>query len=363
MRVTPKRIFIFTGVLLAVAGLVALRILTASGAFATARRQDIAGCTSFALPGSAADLEMDRSSGIVYLSVLDRRALDGNALVTGTILKLDLNDPGAQALPATTGDPPGFRPAGLSLWAHPNGPRRLFVVNHAVDADGAEGRSVEVFEEEEDDHLFHYRKTVLDPAFVNPDDVAAVGPDQFYLTNHGGAGNVLTRAVETVIRPGWSDVLYYDGTKSSVAVSGRSFAGGVTVSADGLRLYLAEAGAKQLLIFDRDTETGSLYWSSLIEVAGAPDKLDIGEDGALWAAVEPNTWARERSLSSTTPAPTVILKFAAPVNGFSKAQTIYSNAGGDFSGGSAAVAHKNQLIIGSVTEKRLLRCPLPNPPG
>ncbi len=362
MRVTPKRIFIFVGVLLAIAGLILLRLATANGAFATVRPQNIAGCASLALPGSAADLEMDRSSGVLYLSVLDRRALDGNTLATGTILKLDLNDPAAQALPATTGDPPAFRPAGLSLWAHPGEPRRLFVVNHALDADGAVGKSVEVFEEE-DDHLFHYRKTLLNAAFVNPDDIAAVGPDQFYLTNHGGAGNALTRAIEAVIRPGWSDVIYFDGTHASVAASERSFASGVTVSADGLRLYLAEAGAQQILIFDRDTETGSLYWSSLIAVAGAPDKLDTGEDGALWAAVEPNSWARERSLSSNAMAPTVILKFAAPVNGFSKPQTIYANPGTDFSGGSVAVAHKGQLIAGSVSEKRILRCPLPNPPG
>lgn len=362
MRVNSKRIFISLGVLLVIGGLIVLRLAIANGAFATVRAQNIAGCSSLALPGSAADLELDRSSGILYLSVGDRRALDDKASAAGTVLKLDLNDPAARPLPATTGDPPGFRPAGISLWAHPDEPRRLFVVNHGRDAQGDVGKSVELYEEE-DDHLFHHRRAVVDEAFVNPDDVAAVGPNQFYLTNHGGAGNALTRAVEAVIRPGWSKVIYYDGFHTSVAVSDRSFASGVTVSADGLRLYLAEAGAQEILIFDRDTETGSLYWSGLIAVAGAPDKLDVGEDGALWAAVEPNTWARERSLSSNATAPTVILKFAAPVNGFSKPQTIYANAGNDFSSGSVAVAHKGQLIAGSVSEKRILRCPLPTPAG
>jgi arylesterase/paraoxonase len=279
-------------------------------------------------------------------------------LRTGTILRLDLHQPGSQPLPATAGDPPGFRPQGLSLWSHAPDPRRLFVVNRALDPEGAEQQSVEVFEEQPDG-LFHHEKTVRDALFAHPNDLAAVGPDQFYLSNDSGAHYALTRAFEALFQLAWSDVIYYDGAHASIAASGRASAAGVTVSADGLRLYLAETSARQIVIFDRDTESGSLYWSGLIELAGAPEKLDIGADGSLWAAVQPNSWAAMRDLSGAGPAPTMILRMPPPVNGFLKPQSVYVNDGGEFSAGSLGTAYGERLYVGSTTEKKLLICPLP----
>jgi hypothetical protein len=55
----------------------------------------------------------------------------------------------------------------------------------------------------------------------------------------------------------------------------------------------------------------------------------------------------------------MILKMAAPVNGFVKPQPIYVNDGREFSAGSIATVHGGRLMIGSITEKRLLVCPLP----
>jgi len=357
-----RRYLLGLGGALLVVALVVVRFLTVSGAFTAIEPQPLAGCTSQPLPGPAADLEIDRTAGIAYLSVLDRRSLDDNALIVGTIQKLDLNQPGAQPMPATAGDPPGFRPQGLSLWLRAEGPRRLFVVNRPLDASGREQQTVEVFEQQSDG-LFHHQKTLSDALFVHASDVAAVGPDQFYLSNDSGARNFLTRAVEVLFQLAWSNVIYYDGAHASVAVSDRSQANGVRASADGLRLYIAEAGARQILIFDRDPDTGSLYWSSLIEVPGAPERLDIAEDGALWAAIQPNTWARMRSLSSASVAPTMILTMASPVNGFSKAQRVYVNDGSEFSGGTASAAHRGRVILGSATESRLMTCPIPAAPG
>jgi arylesterase/paraoxonase len=357
-----KNLFIWLGAALLVVALVVARFLTVAGAFTDVEPQPLAGCASQPLPGPAADMEVDRTSGSVYLSVLDRRALRENPLIVGTIQKLDLNQPGAQSAPATAGDPPGFRPQGLSLWLHAEGPRRLFVANRPLDANGSELQTVEVFEEQPD-HLFHHLKTLSDPLFVRANDIAAVGPDQFYLSNDSGTRNFVTRAVETLFQPAWSSVVYYDGTHASLAVSDRSMVHGLTASADGLRLYMAEAGARQILIFDRDTDTGSLYWSSLIEVPGAPDKLDIGDDGALWAAVQPNTWARMRSLSSTSVAPSTIVMMASPVNGFSKVERVYANDGHEFSGATVGIAHGGRLILGSATESRLLICRAPASSG
>jgi len=353
-----KRILMCAGAVVAVAALVMLRLLTANGAFAGVHAQPLANCTSITLAGPVTDLEVNRATGIAYVAEFDSAAAVDDPLLNGTVLKLELNRPGAQPVSAIADAPRSFRPQGLSLWAHADESTRLFVVSRPLDNHSDDVETVEVFEEQADG-LFHHLKTVTDPLFVHPNDVAAVGADQFYVTNDRGARNFLTRAVEAVVRPGWSNVLYYDGAHASIAVSDRVFATGITVSADGLRLYFAEAGARELLVFDRDTLTGSLYWSSLIEVAGAPAKLDIAEDGALWAAVQPNTWALNRSLGSGGVAPTVILRFKAPVNGFSKAETVYANDGHEFSGGMAALSHDGRVFVGSVTEKRLFSCPVP----
>jgi arylesterase/paraoxonase len=358
MQGNLKHVSLALGATLLITALGALQYLSVRGAFAKIQPRAIAGCAAQPLPGSAEDFAIDRATGLAYLSVLDRRAARDEPLRTGTILKLNLKQQGAQPLPATVGDPPGFRPQGLSLWSHAPDPLRLFVVNRPLDAEGREEQTIEVFEEQPDG-LLHYQKTLRDALFVHPIDLAAVGPDQFYLSNDSGAHNALSRAVEALFQLGWSDVIYYDGAHASVAVSERKFGAGVTVSTDGLRLYLAEAGARQVLIFDRDTETGSLYWSGLIELAGAPDKLDIGADGSLWAAVQPNSWAAVRNLSSARPAPTMILRMPAPVNGFVKPQPVYVNGGGEFSAGSIGMVYAERLYVGSATEKKLLICPLP----
>jgi arylesterase/paraoxonase len=358
MGTNLKRVLIVLGAALVIAALIAVRFLSATGAFRTIQYRAVAACAAEPLPGSAEDMEIDHATGIAYLSVLDRRAAVNDPLLTGTILKVDLNQLSLHPVPATADDPPGFRPQGLSLWSHANQPRRLFVVSHPLDFNGRDEQTVEVFEERTDG-LFHHEKTVRDALFLHPSDLAAVGPDQFYVANDSGAHNVLTRAFELLFQLGWSDVVYYDGSHASVAASGRSLASGVMVSGDGLRLYLAESGAQQLLIFDRDTETGSLYWSGLIELPGGPANLDIAEDGSLWVAVHPNLWALMRNMSAGTPAPTMILRMAAPVTGFVKPQPIYVNSGAEFSAGSVGAAYRGRLFIGSVTERKLLVCPLP----
>jgi arylesterase/paraoxonase len=352
-----KRTFIGLAVLAVVAGIVALHLLDVTGAFDTINYRPIAGCNALALSGAAEDIEVDHSSGIAYLSVFDRRAAMTDNKVVGTVLKLDLSQPNGLLKPATAEDPPGFRPHGISLWAHGDGPARLFVVNHPLDASGLERQTVEIFEQRAD-QLFHHVKTVRDALFLHPNDVAAVGPEQFYVANDTGAHNTFTRLIEFLFQSGWSDVVYYDGTKAAIAVAGRAMANGVTASADGLKLYVAETAGRQLLIFDRDTETGALYWSGLIELPGGPDNLDLAEDGSLWIAAHPNTWALIQHIAKGKPAPTMILRLASPVTGFTKPEPVYVNDGTQISVGSVGASFRGRLLIGSFMDKKLLTCPL-----
>jgi hypothetical protein len=110
-----KRIFIVLGGALLVLALLVLHTFYAGGAFTSVRYHALAGCTFAPLPGAAEDLQIDHATGIAYLSVFDRRAAMHDAHATGTILKLDLNHPGAHPVPALADAPPGFRPHGLSL--------------------------------------------------------------------------------------------------------------------------------------------------------------------------------------------------------------------------------------------------------
>jgi len=353
-----KRIFIVLGAVVVVLALLFLHAFYAGGAFKSITYHALADCSAESLPGAAEDLAIDHANGTAYLSVFDRRAAMHDSSVTGTILKLDVNRPGAHPVPALADAPPGFRPHGLSLWLEGDGPKRLFVVNHALDAQGHEQQSVEVFEEAAD-QLFHHVKTVRDPLFVHPNDIAAVGRNQFYLANDSGAHNALTRLIEFLFQPGWSDILYYDGAHASVVVSGRAMGNGVMASADGLKLFIAETAAQQILVFDRDTETGKLYWSGRVGLPGGADNLDLAEDGSLWVAVHPNLWALVRNLFASSPAPTMILRMPAPVSGFNKPEPIYVNDGTQISAGSIGAAYRGRLFIGSVTDKKLLTCPLP----
>jgi arylesterase/paraoxonase len=317
-------------------------------------------CETIALPGSAEDIQIDRASGLAYLSVLDRRGRMTDRGIEGDILQLDaaaLDAPGAPApaaLSALAAKPPGFVPHGLSLHRMGDGKLRMSVISHPPDG----GHRIEIFEQRADG-LFTPVRSVRDPLFVSPNALVVTGPEQFYVANDSGAANGLQRAAELGLRHGLSTLVHFDGKAARVVAGGLASAVGLGMSPDGRHLYAAETLGKRLVVYRRDAGTAALDRIAEIPVEGAPDNVNVDGRGTVWLGVHGRTLDLVRHFGDAAhPSPTWILRWTPQIPGATP-QTVFLDDGRRLSAGSVGAALKGRLLVGSITEPKMLSCRLP----
>ncbi|MCY4341604.1 MAG: hypothetical protein OXE48_09625 [Gammaproteobacteria bacterium] len=310
-------------------------------------------CEAISLPGSAEDIVIDRLRGVAYLSVLDRRSLGGNRSVRGVIFALDLNtDPIGLSLPLAE-VPAHLHPHGMSLHQDEAGNTRLFVINHPRDRDGGAPEAVEIYERR-DDGLLHHLRSVSSGLLNSPNDLQAIGPEQFVAVNDTGAANGFERALEFLFGAGWATAVHYDGRSVEVAAEG--LAGGAGIAyADG-RFVIAETQGKRLRFMTMEPG-GRLSESARVAMPGFPDNIDADASGMLWVAEHPNGVALGRHFGDADyPAPSRFYRIAPDGTDL---ELIAADSGRRHSAGSVAARHQDKLLLGSITEPRVLVCQLP----
>ena len=139
--------------------LVVLDFLRFGGWFAELPPATDQRCRSLPLSASSEDIQIDRSRGLAFLSLLDRRGLISGTAKDGDIGILDLNDPDAAPLSALGSIPAGFRPHGMSLYPMGDGSYRLFVISHPPDG----SHVIEVFEQPLIGRAFFTRRVFFEP--------------------------------------------------------------------------------------------------------------------------------------------------------------------------------------------------------
>jgi len=342
-------------ILLALLAVITFDILIKAGAFVRIEPHFAGTCESLPLPGSAEDIQIDRTAGLAYLSVLDRRAMIEGKDVRGTILKVDLNAESLSAIPATANVPDDFRPHGLSLYAAPDEAQRLFVISHPRD----KPHTVEVFERGADG-LFAHVETIHNPLLVDPNAIVAVGSRQFYVANFSGASPGIERFIEMYFGRALAEIVYFDGEVMRAVDEPIAFGTGIAASADGGRVYVSEANARRLRINSRDSETGDLVLVEYVDIDTIPDNLNVAEDGAIWIAAHPKPYQLLKHLQDPArQSATQVLRVAGDPQAENRIQEIYLNAGDAISAGSVAALLGKRLLIGSMIEHELLVCRLP----
>jgi hypothetical protein len=140
---------------------------------------DAGSCRAIATAAGVGDISIDAARGIAYLAYLDRTPNAEGKEPTGTIMLVDLNAKEPRVRAALASDPTSFRPLALSVYAPPEGARRLFVV------DGGRGTlAIQVFEQSSTG-AFTLVQTLHDSRLTNPSAIVASGPDQFYVVSKG----------------------------------------------------------------------------------------------------------------------------------------------------------------------------------
>jgi arylesterase/paraoxonase len=355
---TAKRVAVITGtvVIVGVAALAA-RIMIMAGVFDTVTPIPRS-CKTLADVTGVEDIAVDSKDGLVFLSSTDRRAITrGTPSKADGIYTASLAHPEA-GFTHLAGAPATFHPHGISLYRAADGSLTLMAVNHLT----ADHSAVDIFEIVPANRTvgLHEVAAIEGGQLIHPNDLAAVGKQQFYVTNDHGSRTALGITLENYLTLPRANVLYYDGTMFHEAATGLVFANGINVSPDGNYVYVAESTARRVLTFRRDAFSGRLTQENAFAFPSGPDNIDVSETGDLWIAGHPKmfdllTYANDPS----KPSPTEIFHVRMTGGIPSSAEPVYVNSGREIGAGSVGATAGKSLFIGSIFDPKILECQLP----
>ena len=294
------------------------------------------------------DLTIDQSTGIAFVSSMDRWSARKLSDVHGAIFRLNLNDSVLTLSNLTANINFEFNPHGISLFQSSEGKKILFVINHKH-----AGNYVEIFEYR-NDSLIH-RESISDPLMISPNDLVGVGERSFYFTNDHNEKASTFRMIKDLLGIGTGNVIYFDGVKGiKTDVTGVRYANGININNEGSELYLAATSGKEVYVFDRDA-SGTLSKVGEISCDTGVDNIEVDTENNLWIGCHPQllkflAHAKDEQKLS----PSEIIRLTPTGKSQFKQETIYINDGSEISASSVAARFRNKLLIGPVFQSHLV---------
>ena len=156
---------------------------------------------------------------------------------------------------------------------------------------------------------------------------------------------------------GLSPLIYFDGASFKIVADDLKSSGGINVSHDLSEIYVGETGGESFRIYSL-TQDGSLNGlQRTVGLQRAVDNIDVDDSGDLWIANHTNTLALIKHFGdANSPAPTQVQMLRMTKEGEVELKTVYEDDGKEFSAGSVGARFGDELLIGSITERKLLRC-------
>lgn len=324
-------------------------LIPASGAFVDLKPRLVDQCDRVDVAPGTEDVTIDPDTNLAFISAADRRRADGSAAPTNGIYAMSVASP--HVVRRVSPDLADFRPHGISLWRGPDGDKRLFVINHRASG----GDSVEIFAVGEGGALSHLESVSFD-AMRSPNDVLAVGPRQFYVTNDRGFSTGIMSVLESYFALPFASIAYFDGETGRIVRKGLVYANGVNRSADGATIYVSELLKRRIAVFERDAATGALTPIKKIAVRTAPDNIEVARDGALWVAGHSKIFeflAHAKDPAAIAPSHVVRIN---PRSGENK--DLFVDTTGVINASSVGAAWDKTLIVGAVFDDHAMVCPM-----
>ena len=348
-----SRILIGLGVVLVLIVLFALKTFKDAGQFKTIESHCDCECTPVDGIVGPEDITIDPETKIAFVSADDRRAPGRGDSVQGAIWAYSLNPASPFLKNLTTNLPFAFHPHGIYLYRSEEGRKYLSVINHR-DND----HFIELFEfrNMQLDHL----ESIKGPLMTSPNDLLAVGPKQFYVTNDHGAATPRGRKVEDYLQLSRAYVLYYDGSEFRKIAGDIAYANGIAISRDGRTVYVASVLGRYIRVFERDVKTETLAHVTDIDLGTGVDNIEVDAEGNLWVGAHPQmlTFVKH-STDASVPAPSQVLKISAQGDGTYKIKEVYLNTGGEISASSVAAVYQDRMLVGAVFDDHFLDCTFP----
>jgi arylesterase/paraoxonase len=361
-RVRRSLIILAVSLVVTLAALV-VRWLNAGGAFTEVKPAFAGTCTAIpSAPGPGA-IAIDPEDRLGFVAVADRRALaQGRPARSDGIYAFALANPEA-GLKRVAGAPSDFHPHSISLTRARNGSLTLMAINLPSAGDPA----VDVFDVAVKDGVaaLKERSAITSGFLIRPESIAAVGPDQFYVTNSGTSVSGLGRFLETYVLMPRANILYFDGNLFRVVANGLSDARGVFVSADGAHLYVASRSGRSLNAFARGQLSGQLTPEGSLSIDSGLGGIGSDAKGGLLVAGTPRPFDEDRYRDGPAGrrAPSQVFQVALKSGIPASAEALYTNKGDEISAaGTASASANGHFFVGSALDRKILDCALETAP-
>lgn len=281
----------------------------------------------------------------------------------GKILTFNFNKPDEPPieLPLKNFNRTGFNPHGISLYRDPStGVVSLFVINHR-----AGEQVVEIFDFDRQTHSLIHRRSVIDELIWSPNNLYAIGPDSFYVTNDNffNGGNKLLwllhfYLLQDVLR---GNIVYFDGKKSMIATSGIN-ANGINMDKDERFIFASTSIGRTVKVFRR-RQDNTLELSQEIYFDSYIDNINVDPlTGNFWLVGIPRvTDAILHSTNVSHPSPSQVfeVKLGKPsTSGVAfpdyEVREVYVNDGKELSFATTAIVYQDRLLVGTLDNNMLL---------
>jgi arylesterase/paraoxonase len=285
------------------------------------------------------DFAIDAAHNAIFVSSRNRGAGRADSDPHDGLYLLKLNDPSAAAV-KLTGMPTDFHPDGLTLSRTPDGNETLLVIDHAHS--GAQVAVILSLTYDGDTPKLSQQTAVQSRQLTDPYDLAAVGPNQFYVTNAHATTGKLGRFAEDYLLWPHADVLLFNGMGFRIPVQRIALPDGI-LATNGF-LYVAAGNERRLLAFSREDFTGNLTEVGALSLPAKLGHISIDKGDLIVAG-------------QSKPGSAQVFRVHLDGKGIPQSyDTIFSDDGHMLNGASAAAIQGGHLFIGSARDSKMLVC-------
>lgn len=346
-RITFSLPLFTSGLLLVMAVFYTVVKLVQLGAFTKAEGNPLTDYRIMATVEGPEALQIDQEAEILYF--ISNNPCRVNPAI-GSIYLVDLNNQNAEAkqlaIPLTD-----FQPHGLSFFYDETG-KYLFTNNHRVDGK----HTVEIFQLIAEDTLTHLR-TVTSELLSSPNDLVAIAPDKFYVTNDGRGHDNTTRAIDAFLGRKTGSVLFHDGKELKMVVDNLYFPNGIALNKMSKILVIGETLAGNV-VFYRMEDNYDLKYVDKWQIGRGIDNISWSNTtGDFYIARHLNLFQlskHRKNVDKLSGFEIVIAKYKT--KGLNR---LIQSKGEVISGVSSVVIHNDRMFLGAVCDNALLELEIP----